>query len=93
MGNKRMAAIADFAAQAGGFRSGLGSVELIALVNKGLLNTVKAPEEIQMPPGTAELTVSYSLEADFFLLCYELDDFSVFNFFQLGGGNFTVFIF
>ncbi|MNE79136.1 hypothetical protein D3C80_1756000 [compost metagenome] len=88
-----MAAVADFAAQTGRFRSGLGSVELIALVNNGLLDSVKAPEEIQMPPGAAEFAVSHGLEADFFLLRYELDDFGVFNFLQPGGGNLTVLVF
>ncbi|MNE94902.1 hypothetical protein D3C80_1929210 [compost metagenome] len=81
MGNKRMAAVADFTAQAGGFRSGLGPVELIALVNNRPLNTVQAPEEIEMPPGAAEFAVRHSEKPHFLLLRHKLDDFGILNLF------------
>ncbi|MNN50545.1 hypothetical protein D3C81_1651370 [compost metagenome] len=90
MRNKRMAAEAYFAAQACGFRSGLCAVKPVALINDCPFYTIQSPEEVEMPPGAAELTVGYSLQANLFLLLHELNNFGVLYFLQLPGANFAV---
>jgi hypothetical protein len=50
-----------------------------------LFGAVEAPEEIEMPPGTAELAVGDGVKADVLLLLDDALDFAVFDFLQLCG--------
>ena len=49
------------------------------------VDALQTAEEIEMPPGAAELAVGGQLQTDFFLLLDDLDDFAVFDFLQRPG--------
>src|SRR5215510_468361 len=48
-----------------------------------LLDAVESPEEVQMPPGTAEFPIRDRLQADLLLLPDDAFDLPVLDFFQL----------
>ena len=54
-------------------------------VHDVLLDAVEAPEEIEMPPGAAELAVGDRLQADLFLLLDDALDLAVFDRLERGG--------
>jgi hypothetical protein len=53
-----------------------------ALVHDVLFGAVKAPEEIEMPPGAAELAVGDGVKSDFLLLPDDVVDLAVFDLFS-----------
>ena len=58
-------------------RLGLDALELDAVVELDELDAVEHAEEIEVPPGPAELAVGRELEADLFLLPDDLLDLLV----------------
>ena len=52
-------------------------------------DAVEPPQEIEMPPGTAEFAVGDGLQPDRFLLLDDVLDLAVFDLFELGGADFT----
>ena len=55
-----------------------------------LLDAVEAPEEIEMPPGAAELAVGDRLQADLFLFLDDALDLAVFDRLERGGVDFAL---
>ena len=51
------------------------------------LGAVEAPEEIEMPPGAAELAVGDGLQADLLLLLDDALDLAVFDRLEVGGAD------
>ena len=56
---------------------GLDAVKLDAVIEHDPLATLKAPEEVEVPPGSAELAVGGELQADLLLLPDDLLDLLV----------------
>ena len=64
---------------------GLDAVELDAVVEHHALAALELPEEVEMPPGAAELAVGGELQADLLLLPDDLPDLLVLDRFELVG--------
>ena len=75
----RMVGEADLAHDAQALRLGLHAAELNALVGVVNLDAVEHAEEIEVPPGAAELAVGRELEAEFLLPLDDLYDLSRFD--------------
>ena len=80
----RMVGEADLADDAQALRLGLHAAELDALVGLVDLDAVEHAEEIEVPPGAAELAVGRELEADLLLLLDDLLDLAVLDGLELG---------
>ncbi len=79
----RMAGEIDLAVDLDGLALGVHAVELDRR-RLDQIDALQAPEEIEMPPGAAELAVGGELEADLFLLLDDLLDRAVFDRLQRG---------
>src|SRR3984957_1534879 len=79
----RMAGKADLAGDLGAFVARPRRGEGDAGLHDGLLDAVETPEEIEVPPGTAEFTVGDRLQAGRFLLLDDVLDLAIFHRFQL----------
>src|ERR1700724_2743928 len=79
----RMAGEADLAGDLGAFVARPRRGEGDAGLHDGLLDAIEAPEEIEMPPGAAELAVGDRLQAGRFLLFDDVHELAVFRRFQL----------
>ena len=64
---------------------GLDAVELDAVVEHHALAALELPEEIEVPPGAAELAVGGELQADLLLLPDDLLDLLVLDLLELVG--------
>src|SRR5207244_1200206 len=80
----RVVGKSDLALDAQALRLGLHAAELDALVGLEQLHPVEHAEEVEMPPGTAELAVARELQADLLLLPDDLLDLAVLNRLELG---------
>ena len=67
------------------FGLGVHAVELDALIDRHALAALQAPEEVEVPPGAAELAVGDELEADRLLLGDQLADLLVLHGGELRG--------
>ena len=65
-------------------RLGLHALKLDPVVEFVDRDAIEHAEEIEMPPGPAELAVGGELEADLFLLPDDLLDFAVLDLLELG---------
>ena len=81
----RMAGEADLADDAGAFGARLHAGKRDALRHRVALDAVEPPEEIEVPPGAAELAVGDRLEADLLLLLDDALDLAVLDRLELGG--------
>ena len=70
---------------------GLDAMELDALIEHHPLAARELPEEVEMPPGAAELAVSGELQADLLLLPDDLPDLLVLDRLELRRGDFALF--
>src|SRR5262245_12650534 len=82
-----MAGKADPAGDLDSFRAGLHAVELDAVVGRGRRHPVEPLEEVEVPPGAAELAVGGELEPDLLLLPDHLLDLAVLDLLQLRGAD------
>ena len=73
----RMAGEIDLADDAHALGLGLDAGELDALAGRVELDAVEPLEEIELPPGAAELAVGRELEPDLLLLLDDLLDLAV----------------
>ena len=64
----RMVGEAELAGDADALRLGLDALELDAVIELVDLDIVEHAEEVEMPPGAAELAVARELEPDLLLL-------------------------
>ena len=80
---------AELAGDGDALRLGLHAVELDAVVELDQLAALEMRQEIEMPPGPAELAVGRRLEADLFLPRDDLLDLAVFDFAQRLRGDLT----
>src|SRR5215472_14736229 len=87
----RMVGKADLAHDAQPLRLGLHATELDALLGLVNLDPVEHAEEVEVPPGAAELAVGRKLKAEFLLLLDDLFDLAVLDRLELGGGNSALF--
>src|SRR6266446_8015670 len=67
--------------------AGLHPGECDAPIHRIAFDAIKAPQEIEVPPGAAEFPVRYRFQAALFLLADDALDFAVFDGVQLGGGK------
>ena len=58
---------------------------------RDFLDTVEAPEEIEVPPGAAVFAVGRELETDLLLLADDLLDLAVLDLLELTGGDLAFF--
>ena len=84
MGEHRMVGEADLVDDPDAPRLGLHALELDAVIELVELDAVEHAEEVEMPPGAAELAVGRELEADRFLLADDLFDLAVLDRGKLG---------
>ena len=80
----RMAVEADLAGNAERLRFRLNALKLDAVVGLHHLDAVQPSEEIEVPPGAAELPVGDSLQPHLFLFAHHVADRVVFDLSQLG---------
>src|SRR4029079_3529634 len=83
---------ADFADDAERARLGLNTLELDSVIDFIDLDTVEHAEEIVMPPRATVLAVGRKLQPDFFLLCDDLFDLTVFDLLELGRRDLAFFM-
>ena len=81
----RMVGEADLADDARALGAGLQALERDALLHDVALDAVETPEEIEVPPGAAELAVGDRLEPDLLLLLDDALDLAVLDRLELGG--------
>ena len=87
----RMVGEADLAHDAQALRLGLHAAELNALVGIVNLDAVEHAEEIEVPPGAAELAVGRELETQLLLLLDDLFDLTILDGLELGRRDRTLF--
>src|SRR5262245_57497532 len=80
----RMVGKADLADDARAFCPRLHALERDALLHDVALGAVEAPEEVEMPPGAAELAVGDRLQPGLLLLLDHALDLAVLDRLQLG---------
>ena len=80
-----MAGKAELAGDLDALVAGGDAGERDAGVHDVLLDAVEAPEEIEMPPGAAELAVGDRLQADLLLLLDDALDLAVLDRLERGG--------
>ncbi|MNE25898.1 hypothetical protein D3C80_1192420 [compost metagenome] len=84
-----MVAEAQFTGHAHAVCFGLHAVKLDALIRIVALNALQPIEEVEMPPRTAELTVSHHMQATGALLLNNVANRVIFNISQRAGIDFT----
>src|SRR5262249_24505088 len=87
----RMVGKRDLAHDAQPLRLGLHAAELDALLGFVNLHAVEHAEEVEVPPGAAELAVGCKLKAELLLLLDDLFDLAVLDRLELGGGDGALF--
>src|SRR2546423_3028625 len=87
----RMTGESDLADDVRPFRLGLHAGELDAVLDLLHRNAVEAAEEIEMPPGAAELAVGGELQAGLFLLDDDFFDLGILDRLELIGGGTPLF--
>src|SRR5205085_2938258 len=80
----RMAGKSDLARHLHALVAGLDRGKRDAGIHHVLLDAVEAPEEIEVPPGAAELAVGHGLEPDLLLPLDDALDLAVFDRLELG---------
>ena len=78
---------ADLADDARAFRPGLQALKRDALLHDVALGAVQAPQEVEMPPGAAELAVGDRREPDLLLLLDDALDLAVLDRLEVGGAD------
>ena len=78
---------ADLADDARALRPGLQALERDALLHHVALGAVQAPQEVEMPPGAAELAVGDRRKPDLLLLLDDALDLAVLDRLEVGGSD------